>query len=76
MYKIICKELTHRLDSGQADEVCDFVAEGATKEEAKNNFYTHGAEASLHKEMYENASDEEAEDFGKKLDEYLAQQNQ
>ena len=44
------------------------------KEEAKNTFYTHGAESSLHKGAYESASLHEANDFGKKIDDYLANQ--
>lgn len=60
MYKIICKELI--------GEQCDFEAVGETKEEAKNNFYKHGEDSPLHKEAYENATDEEVVDFAKKLD--------
>ena len=67
MYRIMCKELT--------EENCDFVAEGATREEVKNNFYAHGAESPLHKEMYETATAEQAVDFGKKIDEYLGKQD-
>ena len=66
MYTITCKELT--------GEACDFVAEGATKEEAKERFYAHGAESPLHKEAYESATDEAAASFGIKIDEYLARQ--
>ena len=64
MFKISCKELTNT--------ECDFVSEGETAEEAKANFYKHGAESSLHKEAHENATDEEKEIFSKKVDEYLS----
>ena len=63
MFKISCKELTNK--------ECDFVSEGETAEEAKANFYKHGAESPLHKEAYENATDEEKANFSKKVDEYL-----
>ena len=74
MFKIDCKELTLRHGSGQAGEECDFVAEGETKEKVKEVFYTHGEESGLHKEAYESASLHEANDFGKKIDDYLANQ--
>jgi hypothetical protein len=65
MPDINCKDLT--------GEDCDFVAHGETAEEAKSNFYQHGAESPLHKEKYNSATPEEAEAFSKKLDEYLAE---
>jgi hypothetical protein len=68
MYKITCKELT--------DTNCDFVAEGNTPEEAKSNFYAHGAKSPTHKAQYESATDESKAEFGKKVDEHLAKQNQ
>ncbi|MEX0916961.1 MAG: hypothetical protein WDZ90_00310 [Candidatus Paceibacterota bacterium] len=63
MYKIVCRELT--------GEECAFVAQGATKEEVKENFYAHGAESSIHKEWYHSASKEEASAFSEKIDELL-----
>jgi hypothetical protein len=63
MYTIKCKELT-------ATE-CDFVAEGATKEDVKEKFYAHGAESTIHKEKYHSATKEEADEFGQKIDAYL-----
>lgn len=68
MFKISCKELTNT--------ECDFVSEGETAEEAKANFYKHGAESSLHKEAYENATDEEKANFSKKIDEHLSSQGE
>ena len=68
MYKIKCSEMT--------PATCDFTVEAETKEEAKNKFYAHGAESDIHKEKYENASEEEKAEFGKKLDEYLSAQDQ
>ncbi len=67
MYKIICKELT--------GEECDFEAVGRTTEEVKNNFYAHGAQSPIHKEAYENVTDEDAAKFGKEIDEYLMRQH-
>lgn len=64
MFTIKCSELTNT--------ECDFVAEGETKEEAKKNFYAHGAESPLHKEKYHAATKEEKTSFGIKIDEYLA----
>ena len=66
MFKIKCSELT--------GETCDFVAEGETKEDAKANFYKHGAESEVHREMYNTATDEQKAEFGKKVDEYLVKQ--
>lgn len=66
MYEINCKELT--------GEDCDFVAQGETAEEAKANFYKHGAESPMHQEKHQNATPEEKEAFSKKIDEHLAKQ--
>ena len=52
-------------------DIEDFVID---KEEVKAKFYQHGAESDLHKEKYQTASDDEKTEFGKKLDEYLANQ--
>jgi hypothetical protein len=68
MFKITCKEMT--------GSECDFTCEGATAEEAKKTFYAHGAESPMHKEAHDNATPEQMEAFGKKLDEYLAKQGQ
>jgi len=65
-HKIVCKDLT--------GEQCDFVAQGATAEEAKTAFYQHGEQSELHKEKYMAATREEAAEFGKKLDSYLSSQ--
>jgi len=66
MYKLNCGELTQTS--------CDFVAEGETKEDVKNKFYAHGAEAEIHKEKYKTASEEEKVVFGKMVDEKLNSQ--
>ena len=63
MIKIKCDDLTH---TG-----CDFVAEGETTDEAKANFYKHGDEAPIHKEMMEKATEESKIIFAKKVDEHL-----
>ena len=68
MYKLNCGELTNTS--------CEFVAEGETKEETKNKFYAHGAEAPIHKEKYETASAEEKDAFSKMVDEKLNSQTQ
>jgi len=60
MYKLNCGELTNT--------TCDFIAEGETKDETKNKFYAHGAEAPIHKEKYETASEEEKSALGKVVD--------
>jgi len=64
MPQIKCSELT--------ETSCDFVAEGATAEEAKENFYKHGGESPLHKEAHATATEEQKAAFGQKVDEYLA----
>lgn len=66
MHTIKCSLLT--------DTACDFVTEGETKEEVKNNFYQHGAETPMHQEKYLSATDEEKAAFGRKVDKYLAAQ--
>lgn len=66
MYTIKCGELT--------GEECDFVVEGATKEETKDRFYAHGAESPIHKEKYYSASDEDKAGFEKEVDKHLAGQ--
>lgn len=66
MFKIKCSELT--------GEQCDFEVEAETKEAIKEKFYAHGAESPLHQAKYNSATNEEAEAFSKKIDEYLAKQ--
>lgn len=63
MFKIKCGVLT--------ETDCDFVAEGATRDEVKENFYRHGAESPLHKQRYYSTSREEKIAFGKKVDEHI-----
>ena len=65
----------HKIECGKiSDTECDFVAEGETVEETKAKYFKHGAEAPIHKEMMEKATDEEKVAFGKKVDEHLASQ--
>jgi hypothetical protein len=65
-FTVVCKELT--------GENCGFVARGGTPEEAKNNFYAHGAESPTHRERYVSATAGEKSVFSKRLDEYLSRQ--
>lgn len=66
LYRIICRELTN--------EDCGFITDGLTMEEAKNNFYRHGAESPIHQAQYHSATEEEKAEFSKKLEDYLKAQ--
>lgn len=68
MFKIKCRELV--------EEECDFEASGETKEDVKRSFFAHGAESPMHREKYNNETDEEKEELSKKIDEYLAGQEE
>ena len=58
--------------SDLGDWSCDHVATGNTDEEVKENMHKHGMDA--HKEMVENATDEQKAQIGARIDKILAAQ--